>query len=409
MLVLDSSGSIDSTELTDMQNAFKTFVDVALVGDTQMAVLDFDSSANFTQVWSASSTEVKSGIDALTSGGDTNWEAAINTAATQFPHRTNNNPDVIIFASDGNPTEPGSNANALAVAQTAANNAKAAGIFIKTIGIGDSINGANLSSISSDNTFIDSDFAQLESDLLDLADTLCEQVNGDDEGKGGNDRVINDNRANVTNNVNAGANTGHNMAGGSTGGSGGRGGDIANRGGDIDTVRTGNGGRGGNATPDGEQTGAGGLVNTGAALAQSVVTNTVNVSSTTIDRCACNGNEEGNTAVRNTSRATLDNTVGMPGLRTAEQETTNSIGFLYPYNANSGANDAQGSDGGTGGRGGDATNRGGEDAGDIDDSQTGNGGEGGTGDVGGTISTSRADAFSDVLNRVNVNRTHIRR
>jgi hypothetical protein len=401
MLVIDSSGSIGS-DMTSVQSAFKSFVDSALVGDTQMGVVDFDDNAQVVQSWTNDQNSAKNGIDTLSDGGSTNWEAAITTAAGEFPHRTNNNPDVIIFASDGSPTEPGTDANALSEAQAAATQAKNSGIYIKSIGIGNDIDGSNLSSISSDGSYIDSDFGQLEADLLSLANTLCEEIE-EEGGSTGNDTVANDNSAHVDNVVGSSANSGYNEAGGSYGGNGGRGGDITNRGDDIDDSSTGSGGNGGSSV-DGSNSGAGGFVSSGSASAVSVVTNRVNRNNSTIDRCACNGDESGHARVRNDNSATVDNIVGVGGGDGDYRETLGT-------GANSGYNEADGSHGGTGGRGGDLDNRfGGEETDrDIDNSRTGNGGTAGNSGTGGTVNSGTASASNDVFNRVNVNRSVIRR
>jgi hypothetical protein len=203
----------------------------------------------------------------------------------------------------------------------------------------------------------------------------------------GNDSVVNDNVSNVTNTVDAHANSGDNTADGSYGGNGGRGGDIANSGDNVDKSRTGRGGNGGTS-------GEGGLIQTGEAVASSIVTTRANVNDTVIDRCACvdadngdeeNGSEDGHARVRNTNRATVNNGVDAT--------------------ADSGTNDAQGSYAGVGGRGGDLSNSGG----DVDESNTGVGGTGGNSGAGGTVSTSRADALSDVLTVTNRNVSRIRR
>jgi hypothetical protein len=404
MLVIDSSGSIGN-DMTSVQSAFKSFVDSALVGDTQMGVVDFDDNAQVVQAWTNDQSAAKNGIDTLSDGGSTNWEAAITTAADEFPHRTSNNPDVIIFASDGNPTEPGSDSDALSAAQSAANQAKNNGIYIKSIGIGSDIDGSNLSSISSDGSFIDSDFDQLEADLLSLANTLCEEVE-EESGSTGNDTIRNTNRGDVDNYVGSSANSGYNEAGGSTGGTGGRGGDIRAIGGDVDNTNTGNGGNGGSSV-DGAESGAGGFVSSGSASAVSVVTNRVNRNDSTIDRCACNGDGDGHARVRNDNNADVDNHVGGGGL----EPTGDGFGVGYTDGANSGYNTANGSTGGTGGRGGDvsAVRTDQEDDTDVTDSRTGSGGDAGASGIGGTVRSGNASASSDVLNRVNVNRSVIRR
>ena len=391
-LVLDSSGSVDDTELASMQASFRSFVDTILVPDTEMTVIDFDDSAVVTQDWTADASLVKSGIDAGTSGGGTNWTEAINTAQGKFPHRQANNPDVMIFASDGNPNEGGG----ISAATAAADSAKAAGTYIKTVGIGDGLDGANLAAISSDGDFIDSDFDQLEDDLLALAATLCDEVT--EENGGGDTHVVNKSAAVVGNTTDSGAYTGKNHAGGSYGGDGGRGGDIRNTGGDQDVdggeetpSRTGRGGNGGNSND-------GGVVESGNAVSEAWTTNVVNRSLTRINHCACNGDDEGKTTVRNDSSAFLAN-------GTAARAKT-------------GYNSADGSVGGGAGRGGDITNRDGmtkeeeeadENEQDLADVRTGNGGDGGRSARGGYVKSGSARSYADTLNTINPVETRIAR
>jgi len=194
----------------------------------------------------------------------------------------------------------------------------------------------------------------------------------------GDDTVENDNEATVYNEVVALANTGGNGAGGSEGGNGGRGGDIRNNGDDVDDSSTGNGGNGGSGD-------VGGTIYTGNANANAGVINDVNSNDTEINRCACNGTEDGDVVVMNRNRAMVGNGV-------------------YA-GANTGENGADGSSGGEGGNGGDIDNNGD----DVDDSTTGSGGTGGSGSLGALIQTGHANSNAGVINVVNRNVTRILR
>lgn len=205
----------------------------------------------------------------------------------------------------------------------------------------------------------------------------------------------------IMNEVHTAANTGGNLADGSYAGSGGDGGDIENGGGeqDVEESTTGNGGSGGDA-------GLGGAVQTGDALAESGVANTVNSNIVRIDSCGCNGSLTlGRVRVRTNDFAFLGNRV----------ETA----------ANTGGNDALGSYAGEGGEGGDIENgddngrenhRDGNGGGDdddgseqeIDDSTTGTGGDGGASDAGGSVLTGNATTRAAIVNLVNSNRIRIR-
>jgi hypothetical protein len=171
-LVLDSSGSIDNTELTTMKNAFKAFVDAFLPATpTQFSVTDFDDSASVLQSFSGDATTIKNAIDLPTSGGSTNWEDGLITAQGTFDPRSN--PNLIIFASDGNPTESDGPLSDLEDAIVAANAIKTAGIRIVALGIGNELNTANLEAISGSGDVITSDFATLAADLAAFAAESC--------------------------------------------------------------------------------------------------------------------------------------------------------------------------------------------------------------------------------------------
>ncbi|TSC62755.1 MAG: PE PGRS family protein [Parcubacteria group bacterium Gr01-1014_48] len=202
--------------------------------------------------------------------------------------------------------------------------------------------------------------------------------------------VENNNSALVTNVVTSSANTGWNWAGGSYGGRGGRGGDIANDGGvqNVDDSSTGDGGNGGNA-------GVGGEVDTGDALANATLTNTVNDNDTEVDLCGCDpehptGEHEGHhVTVRNTNTASVDN--------------------LVAADADTGDNEAEGSHGGEGDRGGDIYNgSSSEGVQNVDGSSTGNGGKGGTGDAGGLVTTGHSTSNASATSVTNRNVTRIK-
>jgi len=185
-LVIDSSGSIDSTELGQMKTAYKDFVDAFLPGTpTQMSVVEFDStvippSLGFT----SDISDIKDDIDAAVSGGRTNWEGALLESHGLYDPRPAK-PDLMVFASDGNPNAINgdstvSEAEAVNAAVIAANAIKADGIRVLALGIGNDLDLDNLKAISGPNVnigvnsdVITSNFDDLATDLAKLADELC--------------------------------------------------------------------------------------------------------------------------------------------------------------------------------------------------------------------------------------------
>ncbi len=185
-LVIDSSGSIDSTELASMKSAFNNFVSTFLPDTpTQMAVVEFDTNASVTAPFTTNVSTLNSAINGAASGGFTNYDDALYDARNLFPNRADK-PDLIVFASDGDPNYWGGNSSnnttsdgstppltAMSHAISQANAAKTAGIRIITLGIGNDLNTSNLAAISSPGAVITSNFNQLATDLHDEAVQLC--------------------------------------------------------------------------------------------------------------------------------------------------------------------------------------------------------------------------------------------
>jgi uncharacterized protein YegL len=180
VLVLDSSGSIDGSELISMKNAFISFVNALMPSTpTQMSVTDFDNTATVIQTFTSDKNLVIAAINTPTSGGCTNWEDGLIKARSTFDPRVDK-PDLVIFASDGNPNTivggsgcGASEADAVAAAVVAADAIKADGIRIITLGIGGDLDAANLIAISSADAYYDSDFDTLADTLAGIAGELC--------------------------------------------------------------------------------------------------------------------------------------------------------------------------------------------------------------------------------------------
>ena len=182
VLVIDSSGSVNATELQQMKDAFEDFVSAFLPGTpTEIAVVDFDTDATVVTGFTNNTTTLNTAINTPTTGGLTNWEDAIRDARLLFPHRLDKQ-NLIVLASDGDPNTIGSNGGtslvgepaAVQAAITQANLAKSAGIRIETLGISNpDPDVSNLESISSADAVTTTDFMQLSDDLGDLAKQLC--------------------------------------------------------------------------------------------------------------------------------------------------------------------------------------------------------------------------------------------
>ncbi|NPV57244.1 MAG: VWA domain-containing protein, partial [Anaerolineae bacterium] len=192
VLVIDSSSSIDATELAQMKAALILFVNAFLPATpTQIAIVEFNTSAAVTQGFTSDVSALTNAINSAPSvnaGGTTrytNFDDALYEARMLFPNRSN--PDMIVFSSDGNPNRrdghpgPGhdgvvdsvSTSQAMDWAIYEANEAKSAGIHMLSIGIGSDVSTSNLAMISSASDVITSDFGSLAADLAALASQLC--------------------------------------------------------------------------------------------------------------------------------------------------------------------------------------------------------------------------------------------
>jgi hypothetical protein len=197
VIVIDRSESIDNTEFAQIKTAVNGFVDAFLPGTpTEIAVVRFDTDASVIQGFSGNAATVKGSINALPSSASTsgtqytNWAHGLNTARDLFPNR--GKPQLIVFASDGNPTarfgydafgpvqiDTNNEAAMLDAAIGEANAAKLAGTRIITLGIGAGSGGTqaldvpNLEAISSPDATITTNFSTLASALAELADDLC--------------------------------------------------------------------------------------------------------------------------------------------------------------------------------------------------------------------------------------------
>jgi cysteine-rich repeat protein len=179
VLVIDSSGSIDSAELGQMKVAYESFINAFLPATpTLIGVVDFDTQASVAQNFTDNVTVLTTAVNTPTSGGFTNWQDALLKARGLFDPR-GDKPNLVVFASDGNPNRRGDPAEAVnqtvavQAAVTEANLIKANGTRIIALGIGNAINTANLEAISSPDAVITSNFTSLADTLAELSAELC--------------------------------------------------------------------------------------------------------------------------------------------------------------------------------------------------------------------------------------------
>ena len=175
MLVLDRSGSINSTELGQLKTAAKLFVDD--MGLTPAGIhagqTSFATTGSLDHILSSDSVTLKATIDALISGGFTNLKAGIDLASGELaggndrPDGTS--PDKMVIITDGHPNRPFPSGTADDVAAASATAFKIGGeIFV--VGVGSDVNTAYLQSIATNagHYYSVSNYSGLEEVLEDL-------------------------------------------------------------------------------------------------------------------------------------------------------------------------------------------------------------------------------------------------
>jgi uncharacterized repeat protein (TIGR01451 family) len=180
-LVIDNSASISTFQLNQMKSAFTNFVDTFLPStSTQFSLTKFNSTGAIAQTFTGNAAEIKNAINNVhTSSGYTNWEDALIKAESTFDPRPSV-PNLIVLASDGDPTASSAGPNDLnqpnahlAPAIIQANLIKTGGTRIITLGIG-SPSQSNLEAISSHDAYYGAaNFNDLTNTLHQLATDLC--------------------------------------------------------------------------------------------------------------------------------------------------------------------------------------------------------------------------------------------
>ena len=182
MLVLDRSGSLDNTELDLLQTAAKSFVD-ALAPTTDgvhIGEASFSTTGSLDQALTDNGVLVKAAIDNLDAleRAFTNLFEGLDYANTELAGANDRNdatvPDVMVVITDGNPNQPTDEVVGRAAALAEATAAKAAGVEIFVVGVGDNVDDVYLKTIATNNAhyYAAADYASLQAVLQQL--TQCE-------------------------------------------------------------------------------------------------------------------------------------------------------------------------------------------------------------------------------------------
>jgi cysteine-rich repeat protein len=195
VLVIDNSGSINSTELAQIKTAAHSFVNALVPGTpSKIGLVSFNTFATPLQNLSDDAAALNAAIDAIpTSEGLTNWQDALNDARAYLETTPEDrddveHPDVIVIMTDGNPTTPDGTVQATALGISASVAAKTSNdtlpIRIVGVGIGDDLGLDNLkaiagpivappASVDANTDVVTADFSNLSSTLTDLALGFC--------------------------------------------------------------------------------------------------------------------------------------------------------------------------------------------------------------------------------------------
>jgi RHS repeat-associated protein len=184
VLVLDRSGSMAGQRLTDAKSAAKTFVDFMLLAEgDQVGLVSFQSTGRVDRQLTNDGASVKAAVDAITAGGGTDIASGITAAHAELISARHNpaSTPVMIVLSDGGASPP----------TAAANAAKADGIRLITVGIGDA-NETVLRPVASS----ESDYhkaptsADLANVYASIAGAVCRTVNHPPSANAGPDQEI---------------------------------------------------------------------------------------------------------------------------------------------------------------------------------------------------------------------------
>ncbi|NET30019.1 vWA domain-containing protein [Okeania sp. SIO1I7] len=127
VLLIDTSSSMGSGKLSEVQAAATGFVDRQNLTVNKLAIVEFSSNSRVLTNFDADETELKQAIANLRPSGSTNLSQGLNTVASLLQNR--NAPNILLFT-DGQPNNPGAS-------ESMAQQIRATGINLVAVGTGD--------------------------------------------------------------------------------------------------------------------------------------------------------------------------------------------------------------------------------------------------------------------------------
>jgi len=104
VLVLDGSGSMEGTPMTETKTASYNFVDTILKSEANIGIVYYDDESNVASPLTDSQPYLNKAIDSIYAGGNTNIEAGLKSAEAMLQDSSAEK-KIIVLMSDGEPNE----------------------------------------------------------------------------------------------------------------------------------------------------------------------------------------------------------------------------------------------------------------------------------------------------------------
>ncbi|MDO5382356.1 MAG: VWA domain-containing protein, partial [Eubacteriales bacterium] len=176
-LVLDVSGSMSGTPITETKNASVKFVETVLGASAKVGLVTYATNVTMASDFSLNKTTLESKINALSASGSTYTEGGLAKAAEMFSTSSSDD-KIIVLMSDGLPNRGKDGDDLVDYAQTL----KDKGYTIYTVGFFSSLSGSDKAGAQDLMNRIASPGCNYEvnkaEDLTDFFDDIAAQING---------------------------------------------------------------------------------------------------------------------------------------------------------------------------------------------------------------------------------------
>ena len=136
VLVMDVSGSMSGTKLSETKNAASKFIDTVLATDASISIVTYSNGANIIEDFSKDKTKLNESVNSISANGGTNIEAGLKLASEQM-YYSHAKKKIIVLMSDGEPNDGKVGDELVKYAESI----KSRGVYLYTLGFFD--NGSN--------------------------------------------------------------------------------------------------------------------------------------------------------------------------------------------------------------------------------------------------------------------------